>query len=136
MAMTMCRSDRVLIAVNDEQPLTNDEWDSWISLCLERAGKDARAYVETRGQGGPNAKQRKRLVDVQQKVDIRFAIASDSLVVRGIVTAVAWLGVPLRAIEPDDYTAAAEFLELSASELGRVVDTLPRLRQACVKRGR
>jgi hypothetical protein len=136
MAMTMCRLDRVLIAVNDEQPLTDGEWDTWISLCLERAGKDARALIETRGQGGPNAKQRKRLVELQQKVDIRFAIASDSLVVRGIVTAVAWLGVPLRAFEPDDYTAAAEFLELSASELSCVVDTLPRLRQECLTRGR
>lgn len=131
--MTMSRDERVVVCVHDEQAPTDAEWDRWLQLLRERAGRDARAFVETRG-GGPNAKQRKLLADAVKDLDLRCAILSDSMVVRGMVTAIAWLGVPLRAFTPGEFRPAAEYLGLTHDELQHTFEVLVGLRHACFER--
>jgi hypothetical protein len=129
MAMTIWGVDRVCLAVLYAKPPTDEEWTAWIALLRTRAGRDARILVET--QSGPNAAQRSALVEATRDLDVRFAILTDSIIVRGIVTALAWLGVPHRAFGSDEHLRAAEYLELAPEELERVQRELPRLRQEC-----
>jgi hypothetical protein len=96
-------------------------------LCRERAGYDSRFLVETRG-GGPDAKQRKVLAEAMKGEDTRVAVMTDSLLARGILTALAWLGLPQRGFAMDDLRAAGPYLELSSEELRHAADELPRLR--------
>jgi hypothetical protein len=52
--------------------------------------------------------------------------------VRGIVTAIAWLDISLRAFAPDQQREAAESLGLDASERQWAFRELGRLRADCV----
>jgi hypothetical protein len=126
MAMAMCGHDRVCIAVLRATPPTDEEWARWIALLQEHAKPYLRVLVET--PTGPNAAQRKALAQATRGEDIRFAILTDSIVVRGIVTALAWLGVPHRAFATTQEQQAADYLELTSAELERARRELPRLR--------
>lgn len=128
MAMAMCRQGRVLLGVHHQCPPTDEEWARWIALALEPSAAGVRTLVESGGNSGPNAKQRKALAEALRGVDIRSAILTESLVVRGIVTAIAWLNVALRAFAPDQQHEAADYLGLDASERAWAFAELPRLR--------
>jgi hypothetical protein len=129
MAMAMRGLDRLAIAVHSEQPPSDEEWAQWIALCRDRPGA-LRVLVETHG-GGPNAKQRKALNDALGSRDMRAAILTESLLVRGVVTALAWLGIPLRAFTFDQVRLAADYLELSDPELTHALETLRELVNEC-----
>lgn len=131
MTMAMIRLGRVMVAVHDAAPPTDDEWASWVALVGDPAVSDLRLLVETTGQGGPNAKQRKALADATKGGDVRCAILSDSMAVRGVITALAWLGLAQRAFVPGDYRPAGDYLGLSPKEYAVVLDALPSLRRTC-----
>jgi hypothetical protein len=127
MAMTMWAHDRLYLSVLSGLAPTDAEWDHWITMSIERVGRDQRVVVESHNSG-PNAKQRKALADAMKNEDVRVAVLTESTVVRGIVTALAWLGVPQRAFPMNGHSQAANYLELSVIELERALEELPRLR--------
>jgi hypothetical protein len=126
MAMTIWGADRLRVAVLYAAPPSDEEWALWLASIRERAGRDARMFVET--SSGPNAAQRKALADATRDQDVRFAILTDSIVVRGIVIALAWLGVPHRAFAVDQPRRAADYLGLTADEYTQLQNELPRMR--------
>jgi hypothetical protein len=127
MPMAMGGFGRVYVAVLSSEAPTDAEWERWIELLRERAGRDRRVLVETRG--GPTPRQRRELADALKEEDVRFAVLTSSIAVRGIITALSWLGVPHGAFAPQEHRQAAEFLELTDAELARVEAELPRLRE-------
>jgi regulator of extracellular matrix RemA (YlzA/DUF370 family) len=131
MAMAVFRQGRVMVAVHDATPPTEAEWERWVALVREPAAPVLRLLIETTGQGGPNAKQRKALADATQGLDVRCAILSDSMAVRGVVTALAWLGLAQKAFQPLDHRAAGDYLDLTAAEYRQVLDALPSMRRTC-----
>ena len=126
MTMMMARLERLCVAVVDGTQPTSDEWARWTTL-LREAGNPLRVMVETRS--GPDAAQRKALATATRGRDVRFAILTDSVVVRGIVTALEWLGVPHRAFAPHEAARAAAFLDLDAVECKLAAQELARLRR-------
>lgn len=126
MAMAMWGFDRVCVAVLQSNPPTEREWADWIGLLRQRAGGPLRVLVET--QSGPNAAQRKALANATRNEDVRFAILTNSILVRGIITALAWLGVPHQGFATGQHREAADWLGLTNAELERVLHELPRLR--------
>lgn len=126
--MAMRRQGRLMVAVHSPEPPTDDEWTRWVGLGLEASTNALRLFVETNGFGGPNAKQRKQLAENLRRFGMRCAIMTSSPVIRGIVTAVAWLNVDLRAFAPGDHAAAASYLQLSAAEAQFLQEVLPGLR--------
>jgi hypothetical protein len=129
MTMAMCKIDRLTIAVHHTRPPTDEEWDRWVALCATQEGP-IRVIVESHG-GAPNAKQRKALSDALAGRDLRSAILSDSIVVRGVVTALAWLGVALRAFPLDDYASMAAYLDIPKHEITVAIEQLRVLRKEC-----
>lgn len=127
MAMAISRSNRVYTLVYGEDAPTDEEWVHCVALCRERAGRDSRFLVETRG-GGPDAKQRKALAELMRHEDTRVAVLTDSIIARGILTALAWLGLPQRGFALDDVRAAGAYLQLSPEELTLASAELDRLR--------
>jgi hypothetical protein len=126
--MLMSHFDRVAVAVHDSVPPTDNEWDRWLSYYRSRPGLPARALIESQHGVGPNATQRKLLIEDTRNIDVRAAILTDSLVVRGIVTAIAWLGIPQRAFPTGQFRQAGEFLQLTDLELARAVEEIAKLR--------
>ncbi|HET8935016.1 MAG TPA: hypothetical protein VFN67_16320 [Polyangiales bacterium] len=123
----MARSERVFTLVYGVNAPTAEEWARCLRLFRERAGCESRFLVETRG-GGPDAKQRKVLAEVMRDQDTRVAVMTDSIVARGILTALAWLGLPQRGFALNDLRAASEYLGLSSEERQRAAEELARLR--------
>ena len=136
MVMTMQRHGRLMLGVLSEAPPTDDEWGRWIELGAVRVGKDLRLIIEVFGSVGPNARQRQALTPWLGKVDMRTAVMSESVIVRGLVTALSWVGVPNSAFSPGKYEAAARYLELTAEELALAQAELPELRQSAGVRSR
>lgn len=130
MAMTMQRHGRLMLAVHSKVPPTDDEWKRWLELAAERIGKDLRAMIEVYDGVGPNARQRHAMVPLLPRVDPRTAVLSDSMVVRGLVTAVSWLGIPNRAFNSGAFEEAARYLELTPLELSLAIEQLAILRRA------
>jgi hypothetical protein len=126
MAMAMWGFDRVCVAVQLSTPPTEREWIDWVALLRERKGTALRVLVET--QSGPNAAQRKALAQATRNEDVRFAVLTNSILVRGIITALAWLGVPHQGFATGQHRQAADYLGLTGAELERVLHELPRLR--------
>lgn len=131
MAMAMCRKGRVLLGVHHQTTPTDEEWARWIALAVDSGAGGVRTIVESGGSGGPNAKQRRALAEALRGMDIRSAVLTDSMVVRGIATAIAWLNVPLRAFAPGQHQEAADYLGLDVEELQWALSELPRLRAQC-----
>jgi hypothetical protein len=127
MVMAMARSERVFTLVYGVDAPTDEEWTRCLTLFRERAGRESRFLVETRG-GGPDAKQRKVLAELLRDQDARVAVMTDSIVARGILTALAWLGLPQRGFALNDLRAASEYLGLSSEELQHAARELARLR--------
>jgi hypothetical protein len=118
---------RVCVAVLGDIPPTSEEWSRWVALLSERRGTRLRVLVET--HSGPNAAQRKGLAEALRDDDVRFAILTDSLIVRGIVTALAWLGLPHHAFSIAQSQPACNYLELDSSERSQLLQALERLRR-------
>lgn len=127
--MLMAHNDRFAIAVHDADAPTDDEWSRWLGHFKERPElREARALIESRDGAGPNAKQRKQLAENTKGVDVRAAVLTESLLVRGIVTAIAWAGIPQRAYALAQYEQAADFLELTPAERAWARAELSKLR--------
>lgn len=126
--MLMAHFDRVGIAVHDSVPPTDEEWARWIALSRDSGSMEGRALIESQHGVGPNAKQRLQMAEAIVGRDIRASILTESLVVRGIVTAIAWLGIPQRAFPLGHYDEALSFLGLTERERERALAELSRLR--------
>lgn len=124
-------SGRVYVCVVRDNEPSDDEWLHFIELCRLRSGTEIRALVESR-RTGPNAKQRKALAEATADIDYRAAILTDSMMTRGIVTALSWLGVPQKPFELDDYANAGNYLGFSPVELDLAVHELLRMRQPSI----
>src|SRR5690606_33867423 len=87
------------------------EWDEYLGHIqaareLTRGGLGAVSAVVVTDGGAPDAAQRKRLTRVVQGWEPVGAVISESLLVRGIVTALAWLGLRVRFFTLDEVSAA------------------------------
>ncbi len=71
--------------------------------------------------GGPNAKQRKQVAQVAAIRPQDAAMVSSSTFVRGVVTAVSWLGVRVKAFSPNEWrNAFARVGITSPDEVNRI----------------
>src|SRR5690242_20596822 len=93
--------DDLLLAVHSNRPPLTDEWDEYIRehQRLAREGRRVSILVFTEG-GAPNSAQRAAL-KAAVTGDLKTAIVTGSVAVRGVVTAFNWLGwSSMRAFAP------------------------------------
>ena len=118
---------------------TNDpdkaEWDGYLAMATTGM-KTARSVARFKqlvisDGGGPNAAQRKAWVELGKQFgsvsDMRVAIVSNSIAVRGIVTAFHWLGAPQRSFSPDQLEGAFAHLDLSGDVVREICEAIPKL---------
>ena len=89
------------------------EWDAFIAECRELGDKIKRMLVFTAG-GSLDAGQR---VQVEREFGkLQIAVLTDSLVVRGVVTALSWFRVPIAAFAPDQLARAMDHIKVPPDE--------------------
>ncbi len=111
----------VVCALHSATNPSDAEWDEYIAhiatmkqLTGERF-RDAAGFAITDG-GAPNAAQRKRLADIAGKEEPLGAVVSDSMMVRGVVTALSWLGIRVRAFGVGEIAAAMRWAHVPDEE--------------------
>jgi hypothetical protein len=129
MVMRIEHTGRVAVAFHDEHSPTDAEWDAWVALCrLLKSQHQAEAACLIRTLGGaPNVRQRADLGKALGGSAVRAAVLTSSAITRGVVTAIAWLGVPVRAFRPDAWDEIRDYLKLSRDECGDVQAALLRM---------
>ena len=95
------------------------EWDEFVCTVDAHlsAGGSLKLLVLT-DNAGPNVIQRGQLNDLltSKGATLRIAVLSKSMVVRGIVTALSWMGtMRIRAFSPRDFKGALSFLDAKVS---------------------
>jgi hypothetical protein len=100
------RHDRWMILVHGTIPPVREEWAQYVDALheVERSGGEG-LLVLTDGVG-PDATQRKMVSDVK----MRTSVTTQSRVARGMVTALGWMGVAIRAFAPNEIDDALAYL--------------------------
>lgn len=97
----------VLVGVHSKRNPTAEEWEAY-SLDVEQllARDGLRAVLIVTAGGGPNPAQRSRIAKIAGLAPIPTAVVSEAFAVRGIVTALSWLGKDICAFGPNDVERA------------------------------
>jgi hypothetical protein len=109
--------DRVGITVCAPGVFADDEWDAYGDAAEQviREGTGMRTVLNLSPKHGPNAAQRRRLVQrkgARFHEIVRIALISDSAMVRGAITAMQWLvGSPTqtKTYRPSEHLEAARW---------------------------
>jgi hypothetical protein len=123
-ALTLCHAvfdDRLIEVIGEADPSARD-WDALLATC-RREIATLRGGVVLSDGGRPNAKQRAALAALDGAV-VRIAVLTPSVLARGAVTALHWLGHNIRAFEPDDLDSAFAYIDVPAASY---VGTLRRI---------
>ena len=93
--------------------------------------KRVRALLVVTDGGGPNAAQRKVIVEAYGPAPVPVAICSSSRAARAIVTAISWFyPQPMRSFERSDIPRALQFLGIQGELARTIQEALPTLHAA------
>jgi hypothetical protein len=81
------------------------------------------------GRVSSSSTQRKAMAEILKSRNVSTAVVTDQAIVRGIVTAIGWLGANMRAFSWTETTAALEYLTVPAIQRDRVLDRLAQMRK-------
>jgi hypothetical protein len=135
----------IAFAVHDAEAPTDEEWVEFLRHGREVFEKvpnvvDCTSLAITDG-GGPNAKQRKQVVEQvrsfsNDRVDrINSSVISENLLVRGVVGALALFVPGVRIFTPDAFGAAFKHIGVPPTEWPVIADEVEKL-AASVPRAR
>src|SRR5512147_1959684 len=92
-AMRYARVGVTMLSVHDHRDPSDADWTEYVEA-YEAAARDhgVRGLLAVSRGGGPNARQRKHVVDRLGRYGyIKTAVCSSSAIARGITTAIGWL---------------------------------------------
>jgi hypothetical protein len=127
-------SGRIMILVHGEANVTREEWSDLRRLAEENYRKPAdervNGYLIVTDGGGPTSAQRAEVSEYWQgKEAPKFAVVSDSALVRGIVTALQWLKLSkMTAFRSANIDSAIAHVGIPESEHHAVLQTVLEMR--------
>ena len=108
-------SPSVIVVAHSERTPSDEEFDALFELVdrvVDQYGY-AKLLVRAEGSGGPGAHQRKRLARTEWSGRLQIALCTESPTIRGIGTALKWLGLSrIRTFGPHELNLAVRFLGL------------------------
>lgn len=103
----------------------------WCAFAQDLTTKGVTRYLALSvGAVSVTSVQRKIVADALKRRNIPTAAVTDDRLVRGLVTAVAWLGVNIKPFAWSELTSAVEFLKIPPEKVDRVVAAAMQLRAA------
>jgi hypothetical protein len=117
-----------LVLQGEGHPM-DDEVDLHIIEAVAMAPSVRAVLVFTDGPdaAGPNAGQRARMARAGL-LRVPTAVVTESVLARGVMTAVSWLGTPIKGFASEDLFRAFEFLKVSAPVRARIPAQLEALK--------
>jgi hypothetical protein len=124
----------VLVAVYSDKTPTAEDHRRCVEVFRKMDPSSTRALIITDG-GAPTPAQRKDFVGILQGREYWMAVCTDSVLVRGVVTAVGWFTKKTKAFSKDNLDSAFEYLEITPSLQTRVRDAARALQQELLADG-
>lgn len=119
----------VMIAVNTAGKISDETWSAFME---EFGASDYRCYIGASvGILEVSSVQRKQAAEAIRTNKVSVAIITDDILVRGVVTAVSWLGANARSFAWKDIDRALERLGL-LDRKDQLMPRIERLRETCL----
>jgi hypothetical protein len=118
----------ILVAVYNDKPPTAEDHQRCIEVFRKMDPSSTRALIITDG-GSPSPAQRKDFVNILQGREYWMAVCTDSIMVRGVVTAVGWFTRKTKAFSKDNVGDAFQYLEIASSSQARLRAEIRTLQQ-------
>jgi hypothetical protein len=117
-----------LVLQGEGQP-SDTEIDEHIAEASAMAGFVRAVLVVAEGSraGGPDARQRAKMARAGL-LRVPTAVVTDSVLARGIMIAVSWVGTPIQGFASEHLSRAYEFLKLSGPVRARIPEQLEAMR--------
>jgi hypothetical protein len=123
--------DDLLISFQTAGPTSDVMWAEFIKQ-LKRTGV-TKFLGTSMGASEVNSVQRKIAADVFKIRKIPVVIVTESSLVRGIVTAVSWLGADVKAFDWIDLRKGLDHLNVTGLQQEQVVEIITRLKATHVR---
>jgi hypothetical protein len=72
--------------------------------------------------------QRAAVVDLLKRNNARNAVVTSSTITRGVMTALGWFGLPVKAFAPTNVDGALEFLAVPLAQRGEALATVEKVK--------
>lgn len=115
------------LVVQAGQVPSPEEWSEVMRRVEERLEQLRSVLVFTTG-GGLKPSQREHVERVSRAAGLRVAVMTDSSFSRGVVTALSWFRVQIKAFGPADWDGACDHLRLVLPDRPHLRDALDKLR--------
>ncbi len=114
----------VAVVVHAPGEPSDAEFDEFMADIREAS---VRGLVVVAPQAKLSARQRKQMQQWFQGSKARGAVVTNSTVARGVVTAIGWFKVPIRAFAPNDLEGAFEYAGVAPQARAGVEQAIRRL---------
>ena len=119
----------VMVGVNTPGNISDEVWSRFIT---ELSADDYTCYIGcSLGILEVSGPQRKQAATALRHNHVSLAVITDDVLVRGVVTAVSWLGANVKSFAWKDFDRALERLEIMDRK-GQIMGTVERLRTEVV----
>jgi len=112
---------RLSLVIHGKSSPSSLEWSRFVNHNRALVGRDLRVLVCSYG-GGPDGSQRRELMEAVSHVSVPTVIMTNSLVARGIVSALNCFNPTIKVLPIDADAAAHRFLGLNAAEAARALE--------------
>lgn len=117
------KAGQLLVILQDREAATDESWAALMSdVKVARAAVAGDRAHQVFGLvisdgGAPNARQRSALASTLDGQPMKAGVLSDSTLVRGAVTAMAWFNQGIRSFSPNEASKLLEYLSLTNVEI-------------------
>jgi hypothetical protein len=115
--MAFASVGRVIIAMHNELPPTNGEWEEYVKILQKVTDLSAIRTMALTDGGAPNSNQRKQLNDILRGRPNLGAVVTGNGLVRSVVTALTWFNPAVKAFPPERVKEAYVHLQLGPLEV-------------------
>lgn len=118
--------DNLMISFATPGVLSDNEFDLWMK---EFMATPFTKYLNTSvGFINLHTVQRKRAAEVMKKKAAKTAVITDEMLIRGVVTAISWMGADIKAFKWDEMHLALRHLDVSPQTTIRAMDAVRRMK--------
>lgn len=118
--------EHLLISVSSDGVVLDEDWQRLMTML--KTPQITHYFSASFGNPEVTSVQRKQAAEIFKIRGIKTAVVTDEVFVRGLVTAVSWLGANVQAFSWSDTSAAFKYLAVGPALEPRALSELGRLR--------
>jgi hypothetical protein len=109
--------EKVFYFVHTEAPPDEREWEESMVVAIDKAERKLiDCYLIFTDGGAPNANQRRRITDSKAVSVLPTSVLTDSIFVRGVLTALNWMGKVGKPFAPAHVQSALDHLAIPRAQ--------------------